>query len=97
MQMINFFWYKHPETGKMFSDQRMIGYEEKPLLKQGIKCELDRGYTPPVKERKGLAPVIINKNREVFEADRNLVKKTNPKFVKFQDGHRERYDPGKHN
>jgi len=36
------------------------------------------------------------KDREVFEADANYVKSVNPRYVKFQDGHREKYDPGKH-
>ena len=97
MNMIKFFWYKHPETGEMFSDQRMVGYETKPLIKNGVKCELDPDYVPPTKEHDKFNLAIINKNREVFEADRDLVKKTNPKFIKFNDGHRERYDPGKHN
>jgi len=97
MNMIKFFWYKHPKTEEMISDQRMVGYETKPLIKDGMECELVKDYVPPQKKRKGLAPVIIDKNREVFQADRELVKKTNPKYVRFQDGHRERYDPSKHN
>lgn len=96
MGMIGFFWYKHPETGEMISDQRMIGFEEKPLVIKGVKCELVRDYEPPTEEQDGLPPAIINKNREVFEADPDYVKKCNPKYVKFQDGHKERYDPTKH-
>ena len=96
MNKIKFFWYKHPKTEEMFSDQRMVGYEERPLLKQGIKCELVLDYVPPKKEYKALGPLCIDKNREVFQADPELVKKTRPKYVKFQDGHRERYDPTKH-
>ncbi len=95
--MIKFFWYKHPETREMFSDQRMGGYENRPLTKAGVKCELVRDYVPPVKKRKPLSFCIINKNREVFQADSDYVKKCRPKYVKFQDGHRERYDPTKHN
>lgn len=96
MNMIRFYWYKHPKTGEMFSDQRMVGYEIKPLLKQGIECELAPDYEPPTIERDTFNLAIINKNREVFQADPDLVKKTKPKYVKFQDGHRERYDPTKH-
>ena len=92
---IKFFWYKHPKTGEMFSDQRMVGYEDKPFNCKGIDCELVRGYAPPeVDHDRNLA--IINKNREVFEADPWLVKKTNPKYVKYQDGHSERFDPNRH-
>lgn len=94
--MIKFFWYKHPETGEMFSDQRMEGYGKRPLTKGGVECELVPGYVLPVKKRKPLSLCVINKNREVFQADSDYVKKMNPKFVRYQDGHRERYDPTKH-
>lgn len=98
MNMIKFFWYKHPETGEMFSDQRMVGYEEKPLLKQGVKCELDPGYIPPEKEHKSLGMIRIYKDgqRECWEADPQYVKKMNPKYVRLQNGSQERYDPTKH-
>ena len=36
------------------------------------------------------------KDREVFEADPQYVKKLNPKNIRFQDGHIERYDSTKH-
>lgn len=96
--MVKFFWYKHPKTGEMFSDQRMEGYEERPLIKKGIKCELDLTYKPPEKEYKALGPIRIYKDgqREVFEADPQYVKKMNPKNIRFQDGHIERYDSSKH-
>ena len=99
MQMIKFFWYKNPETEEMISDQRMVGYEEKPLICGGVKCEIDREYAPPVKEHKPLGPIRMYKNgqREVFEADPQYVKKMNPKNIRFQDGHIERYDSSKHN
>ena len=98
MGVINFYWYKNPETGEMFSDQRMRGYEGKPLIRGGVECELDPDYVPPEKNREQhLNLAIINKNREVFEADRELVKKTKPKNIRFRDGHVEKYDPGKHN
>ena len=95
--MINWFWYKHPETGEMFSDQRMIGYEKRPLIQGGVKCELVPNYKPPKKKKKKKVNIaIINKNREVFEADPGYVKSCKPKYVQFQDGHKERYDPTKH-
>lgn len=94
---IKFFWYKHPKTGEMLSDQRMTGYEKKPLVVKGVKCELVKDYVPPVKKRKALSLCIINKNREVFQADSDWVKECNPKYVKYNDGHRERYNPAYHN
>jgi len=94
--MVRFYYYKNPKTGKIFSDQRMQGYENKPYIdKDGIECELLVDYRPSEEERtSGIA--IINKNREVFQADSDYVKKCKPKYVKFQDGHRERYDSSKH-
>ncbi len=94
--MVRFFWYKHPETGEIFSDQRMDGYEDIPLIIKGVKCELIRDYSPPEKYDNERSLAIIDKNREVFQADREFVKKMKPKYVRFQDGHRERYDPTKH-
>ncbi len=97
MGMIGFFWYKHPKTGAIFSDQRMKGYEENPLIIKGVSCKLVRDYIPSIKKTDtNINIAIINKNREVFQADSEYVKKCNPKYVKFQDGHRERYDPTKH-
>lgn len=96
--MVKFYWYKHPKTGKMHSDQRMEGYEERPLIIKGVKCELVRDYKPPEREFKPLGPIRIYKDgqREVWQADPDYIKKMNPKFVKYQDGHKERYDPTKH-
>ena len=98
MGAIKFFWYKHPKTGKMHSDQRMSGYEHKPLVVKGVKCELVPDYVPPLKEHKPLGPRRLYKDgqREVWEADPQYIKKMNPKYVKYQDGHRERYDSSKH-
>lgn len=81
----------------MFSDQRMKGYEESPLIIKGISCELVRNYIPPIKKfDTNINIAIINKNREVWEADPGYVKKCNPKYIQFQDGHKERYNPSKH-
>jgi len=98
MNMIKFFWYKHPKTGEMFSDQRMVGYEDKPFVINGVKCELDPDYVPPKKEHKPLGMIRIYKDgqRECFQADPGYVKKKKPKYIRFNDGHRERYDPTKH-
>jgi len=96
--MIKFFWYKHPKTGEMFSDQRMEGYEDIPLIIKGVKCELDINYKPPAKEFKPLGPIRVYKDgqREVWEADPKYVKKCNPKYLKQQNVFIERYDPQKH-
>ncbi len=100
MAGVKFFWYKHPKTGKMHSDQRMEGYEHRPLIIKGVKCELDPDYLPPAKEEDTSigfpGRMFKNGQREVWEADPNHVKKCNPKYVQYQDGHKERYDPTKH-
>jgi hypothetical protein len=93
---VKFFWYKSQKTGKMYSDQRMEGYEHIPLKKAGEVCDFMPDYQPPQMKDDKHRTIIINKNREVFQADSDYVKKCKPKYVKFQDGHRERYDPTKH-
>lgn len=39
---------------------------------------------------------IIDKNEEVFQKDEDYTKLTNPKYVKFKDGHKEKYNPSRH-
>jgi len=80
--------FEHPETGEIFDDMRSIKNRNKPFIApDGVKCK--RQEVPSqFAGWKG--------NREVFEVDRDLVKQNKPKYVKFQDGHRERYDPTKH-
>ena len=94
--MTKFFYYKHPKTGKIYSDQRMMGFENVPYkASDGVECELLKDYSPPVKAKNpGLC--IIDKNAEVFEKDAAYVKECNPKYVKYRDGHREKYDSTKH-
>ena len=78
--------FEHPDTKEVFEDLRSIKDRDKPYISpDGKKCKrIISSFTG------------WKKNKEVFEADRDYVKKCNPKYVKFQDGHRERYDPTKH-
>ena len=39
---------------------------------------------------------IVDKNAEVWEKDPAYVKSLKPKYVRRQDGVRERYDPNRH-
>lgn len=96
--MIRFYYYKHPKTGKIYSDQRTKGFETVPYKIEGIECELLIDYKLPEKEHKSLGVIRVYKDgqREVFEADPQYVKKLNPKNIRFQDGHIERYDSTKH-
>lgn len=94
--MVKWFYYKHPKTGKIFSDQRMEGFEKKPYKTlDGTECELVQDYEPPREEHSNQLG-IINKNAEVFEKDPDYIRKVKPKYVKYRDGHRELYNPNKH-
>ena len=80
--------YKHPDTGEIFEEIRPFRKMDKPFVApDGKKCK-----------RIFCVENIVgwNGNREVFEADPGYIKKCNPKYVQFQDGHKERYDSTKH-
>ncbi len=80
--------YKHPVTGEEFEVRRTFSQMDEPYLSpDGYACPRIQVFT---------ASKAINKNREVFQVDPDYVKKCNPKYVRFRDGHRERYDPTKH-
>ena len=82
--------YEHPETGEVFEDFRPIKDRKKPFVApDGIKCP----FAPFACHT---APAGIVVGREGFEIDADFYKKSKPKYVKFRDGHRERYDPTKH-
>lgn len=80
--------YEHPKTGEIFEDIRKYKDANKPFIApDGAKCtrlEVATSFTG----WKG--------DREIFEQDPGYVKKCKPKYIKFRDGHRERYDPMKH-
>jgi hypothetical protein len=79
--------FEHPDTGEIFEDIRSFKDMDKSFYApDGKKCK--RVKVP--KNVRGW-----RKDREVFEVD-DYCKKMKPKFVKFQDGHKERYDPTKH-
>ena len=79
--------YAHPDTGEIFEDIRKIKDRDNIFMSEdGKKCKrLEVSNFTGWKN-----------NREVFEVDADYVKKCNPKYVKFRDGHKERYDPTKH-
>ena len=95
--MIRFYYYQHPNTEKIYSEQRMDGFENKPYISpDGKKCKILKDYNPFSNEHKSTFG-IINKNAECFEKDPAFVKKCRPKFVRYNDGHREKYDSTRHN
>ena len=78
--------YLHPETKEIFEDMRSMKNRDKPFFApDGVKCK--RIISSFGGWRKG---------REPFEVDSDYCKKLNPKFIKFRDGHRERYNKTKH-
>jgi hypothetical protein len=80
--------FKHPETDEIFEDIRPFSKMEDPFIApDGVECE--RIQVPKSLE-------CWAKNREVFEADPAYVKSCRTKYVQFQDGHKEKYDPTKH-
>jgi len=79
--------YLHPKTKEIFEEMRSIKDRDKPFIAtDGVECKR-------IISRFG----GWRKGREPFEVDSDYCKKLNPKFIKFNDGHRERYDPRKHN
>jgi hypothetical protein len=85
--------YKHPKTGKIFECIRTFSERDKPLISDdGEKCEFVPWYLTDIKFQMG----IINRNAEVWEKDSDYVKKVHPKYVKYRDGHREKFDPTRH-
>ena len=80
--------FEHPDTKEIFEDLRLCKNRDKPFYAlDGKKC---KRITVP-KSIKGW-----RKDREVFEADPGLVKRTNPKYIRLQNGRRVKYDPTKH-
>jgi len=80
--------FKNPKTGKIFEEIRPFSKMNDPFYDEdGTKC--DRVEVPG-------GSVVIDNNAEVFEKDNDYVKKCKPKYVKFRDGHKERYDPTRH-
>jgi len=83
--------YQHPVTNKTYEIIRSVSERDNPYISEdGVKCYRVPVYSMGYMGKSG-------KEKEVFEVDRDYVKRLSPKYVKFRDGHRERYDPVKHN
>jgi hypothetical protein len=95
--MIKFYYYKHPISGEIFSDQRFE--ESKDVPYKSADGEICERIEKPLKLDESDSQVnilIINKNGEVFERFPEEVRAANPKYIEFRDGHKERYDPSRH-
>lgn len=83
--------YKNSKTNEIYDIIRKVSDRDKPyILEDGTECQRVLNYS------KKNSIGVIDKNAEVFQKDADYVKKCNPKYVKFRDGHREKYDPRKH-
>jgi hypothetical protein len=72
---------------RKFSDM-----EKEYIAEDGEKCVLVHFYEMD----SACNGWLSSKEREVFEVATDYVKTVKPKYVKYRDGHRERYDPTKH-
>jgi len=90
--------YQHPDTGEVFEVIRPVKDRNKKYKSEdGVLCE--RIYHNPdydSQKHGDRRTSRAGEKLEVFQADPKYVKKMNPKYVKYRDGHRERYDPTKH-
>lgn len=81
--------YIHPETNEIYEDMRSCSDRDKPFIapdgKECKRMEVPTSFSGWVGDREG------------FQQDPDFYKKMKPKYVKFKDGHREKYDPTKHN
>lgn len=78
--------YQHPITKEIFEVLRPVSEYKKPYISEdGTEC---------VRVMSGCHG--WKADREVFEVDAEYVRKVKPKYIKFNDGHKERYDPTKH-
>ncbi len=76
--------FQHPETGEIFDDLRPYKDADKPFIApDGVEC-------PRILS----SCAIIDGNKDV--ADYDEVLKSKPKYLRFKDGHRERFDATKH-
>ena len=74
--------------GEQFEEFRTISKRDEPFIDpNGETCSR---ITFP-----GICP-IIDKNAEVFKRYPDYCRSTQPKKVKYKDGHSEKYDPTKH-
>ena len=80
--------YLNPKTGETFEEiVSMSKSNDDFILEDGTICKriIDIGNM-------GIEDI----NRESFKKDLRYVRKIKPKYLKFKDGHREKYDYWKH-
>lgn len=90
--------YKNSKTGELIEDLRPMSERNEPLiLEDGTVCERCFDEEQTIDEKKRIRRQYKGtRGHEGFEVDPSYYKALNPKYVKFKDGHREKYDPNKH-
>lgn len=88
--------YKNSKTGELIEELRPMSECNDPLiLEDGTVCERDYGGEQTVDDKRR-RQYRGTRGHEGFEVDPDYYKIVKPKYVKFKDGHREKYDPNKH-
>ncbi len=78
--------FEHPQTKEVYEDFRKMSDSDKPFMApDGTQC---KRILSKCRGWKG--------DRECFELDPEYVKKARPNYVRYRDGHREKYNPSKH-
>jgi len=79
--------YRHPRTGEIFEDFRLMRDADTFVAPDGETCERVVNF-------ESFRP--INKTLEFWERFPNDVKRSRPKFVRDKAGRRLKYDPTRH-
>jgi hypothetical protein len=80
--------YLNPKNNEIFDELVPMSQSNQDfILPDGTICKriIDNGNMG-----------LIDNNAEVFQKDSDYCKKVKPKYVRFRDGHREKYNPLKH-
>jgi hypothetical protein len=86
-KMCPIYQYRNEKTKEIFEVLRKIDDRNEPYLdKNGTKCERIE-----IPENLGYCGVSLNE-REIWDLERDYVKKCSPKFVKTRSGKKIRYD-----
>jgi len=79
--------FKHPETDEIFEEFRPISKRDEPFIApDGVKCE--RLIVPS-------SVSVKDNSKEVWDYN-DFRGKSMPKYVRYRDGHREKYNQYKH-
>jgi len=91
MARFQIYKFKHPKTYEIFSEFRNVkNASDEFRAPDGVVCEL---LDSNILGKK--SGVVVN-GKEGFEKHPDYYKEMNPEYVRYKDGHREKYRPDKH-